>query len=35
MAGGDVLPAPWYVFYDWANKRVQLKADSGTLIKLR
>ena len=35
MAGGDALPAPWYVFYDRANKRVQLKADSGTLIKLR
>ncbi len=30
----DSLPGPWYVYYDWPNKRVQLKAAVGTLIRL-
>ncbi len=34
LAGGSVLPAPWYVFYDNGNKRVQIKANIGTLIRL-
>ena len=35
LAGGDVLPEPWYVFYDEGSKRVQIKAAIGTLIRLR
>jgi autotransporter-associated beta strand protein len=31
----DVLPDPWFVYYDWPNKRVQIKAAVGTLIRLR
>ena len=32
---GDVLPEPWYVYYDWPNKRVQLRAAIGTVFWLR
>jgi len=32
---GSVLPAPWYVHADWANKRLELRADIGTVIRLR
>ena len=35
LAGPDVLPEPWYVYYDWANNRVQIRADVGTAIMLR
>jgi autotransporter-associated beta strand protein len=31
----DTLPEPWYVYYDWANKRVLLSAATGTLIQMR
>jgi len=30
----DNLPGPWYVYYDWAGKRVQIKAAVGTLISV-
>jgi len=29
------LPGPWYVYYDWANKGVQLRAAVGTVIQMR
>lgn len=32
---GSVLPAPWYVHADWANKRLELRAEIGTLLWLR
>jgi len=32
---GSVLPAPWYVHADWASKRLELRADIGTVIRLR
>jgi autotransporter-associated beta strand protein len=33
--GADILPGPWYVYYDWDNKRVQIKAATGTLIQMQ
>jgi autotransporter-associated beta strand protein len=35
QVGADTLPGPWYVCYDWPNKRVQLKAAIGTLIMMQ
>jgi len=32
---GSVLPAPWFVHYDWPNKRAQLRAETGTILWLR
>jgi len=32
---GSVLPAPWFVYYDWPNKRAQLRAETGTMLWLR
>ncbi len=32
---GSVLPGPWYVYYDWANKRAELRAQIGTVMTLR
>ncbi len=32
---GSVLPAPWFVYYDWPNKRAQLRAETGTVFWLR
>ncbi len=32
---GDVLPGPWYVYRDVENKRVQLRAAIGTMIRVR
>ena len=32
---GSVLPAPWYVHADWANKRLELRANRGTVLWLR
>jgi autotransporter-associated beta strand protein len=34
LVEADVLPGPWYVYYDWDSKRVQIKAAVGTLIRL-
>jgi autotransporter-associated beta strand protein len=34
-ATGKALPGPWYLYYDWPNKRVLLKAAVGTLIRLQ
>jgi autotransporter-associated beta strand protein len=31
----SLLPAPWYLHYDWPNKSVDLRASVGTLIRLR
>jgi len=31
----DVLPKPWFVYYDWASKRVLLSAKSGSMLWLR
>jgi len=31
----SALPGPWYVYYDWAGKSVQLRAAIGTVIRLR
>ena len=32
---GSALPAPWFVHYDWPNKRAQLRAETGTILWLR
>jgi autotransporter-associated beta strand protein len=34
QATGKALPGPWYLHYDWPNKRVQLRAAVGTLIRV-
>ena len=31
----SLLPAPWYLHYDWANKSVDLRASVGTLIRVK
>ena len=31
----DTLPDPWYAYYDWEHKSVQLRAGIGTLIRVR
>jgi hypothetical protein len=31
----DTLPEPWYAYYDWDHKSVQLRAGIGTLIRVR
>ena len=31
----SLLPAPWYLHYDWANKSVRLSASVGTMIQVR
>ena len=33
--GASALPGSWYVYYDWANKGVQLRAAVGTVIQMR
>jgi autotransporter-associated beta strand protein len=33
--GTDALPEPWHVYYNWDNKRVELRAAIGTLLKVR
>jgi autotransporter-associated beta strand protein len=30
----SLLPTPWYLYYDWANKAIKLRASVGTLIRL-
>ncbi len=35
VLAGDVLPEPWYVYRDVENKRVQLRAAIGTMIRLK
>lgn len=32
---GSVLPGPWFVYYDWANKRAELRAQIGTVLRLK
>ena len=32
--GASALPSPWYVYYDWSGKTVQLRAAVGTLIRV-
>jgi autotransporter-associated beta strand protein len=32
---GIALPAPWYVYTDTANKRLQIRADVGTVLLLK
>ena len=32
---GSVLPGSWFVYYDWANKRVELRAQAGTVLRLK
>jgi autotransporter-associated beta strand protein len=29
------LPEPWYLYYDWLNDKVELRAEIGTLILMR
>ena len=33
--GASALPGPWYVYYDWTGKTVQLRAAVGTVIQMR
>jgi hypothetical protein len=35
LFGQSALPKPWYVYYDWANKRALLRAAVGTVMVLR
>ena len=32
---GSVLPEPWFVRYDWKNKRAELRAQIGTVLQLK
>jgi autotransporter-associated beta strand protein len=32
---GSNLPLPWYVYYNWAGKTVQLRAAVGTMIRVK
>ena len=31
----SLLPTPWYLHYDWANKSVNLRASVGTVLQIR
>ncbi len=33
--GANNLPNPWYVMYDRAGKRIQLRSENGTLLRVR
>jgi hypothetical protein len=35
LVAGDTLPDPWYLYYDWANDKVELRAAIGTVLMMR